>query len=714
MNLTKRPRQYALAIITLAIFVGCGGGASESGTPVTEVVIEPSVPQISPPLISSAKLKPASTATFSRLVKNGIFVNFDTDSGVVNPSAPTMAESAAQSDALTTDTESFSQTITQEEGVDEMDIMKFDGQYLYVVKRNVAITPSSDISNSPKAEKLPSTDALSPIWAPEPTKTQIRVLAKQADQSLLEQSTIDVMRNENSTYAYLRGLYLRDEQLVVLGEGYNSSGYLYNNGIWWGGESQFSVELFDMSDTQSPILHSQLTIDGYLISSKRIDNQLLLVSSYMPNLPSFSGLGTTDAERIAGYNAIQETEVDDLIPSISTITNENIVAVNEPLFTPQDCYIPENATELDSSRGMIIMTMVDLDDPSSRSVKCINGYYDDVYVTTDSVFVHGAIRDYDQNGNMTTQATVVHHFNQSAASSTMHYSYNGTTQLPGHLGWDKPNLRLSAHAEYLRVVTTQSMSDAEDRFDHVLHMVSLTAQNNQLNVMATLPNSNAPEELGKPNEDIRAVRYFGDTAYMVTFEQIDPLYVIDLSNPMMPVVTGELEMPGYSSYLHPINANFILGIGQNIPAGGFNLPPALSGADEVGAKVALFEVSSTPRIVDEYIFANGYSPAEFDYHALTYLPQSDTEFLFAMPMQSWTFTDDSWGEDNRLEIFQVDLSGNASMNNDLRVVTPNTENQYYGAWEDRAVVIGDVIYYVKGQQIWQTTLSNTAIVNGPY
>ena len=200
-----------------------------------------------------------------------------------------------------------------------------------------------------------------------------------------------------------------------------------------------------------------------------------------------------------------------------------------------------------------------------------------------------------------------------------------------------------------------------------------------MRVVASLPNDNAPNELGKTNEDIRAVRYFGDTAYMVTSEQIDPLYVIDVSNPILQVVTGELEMPGYSSYLHPINDNFILRIGQNVPVGGFDLPPALSGADEFGAKVALFDVSGTPRIVDEYIFANGYSPAEFDYHALTYLPQSDTEFLFAMPMQSWTMTDDAWREDNGLELFQVDLTGNANMTNELRVTTPNTLNQYYGA-----------------------------------
>ncbi|HAB80382.1 MAG TPA: hypothetical protein DCE62_08900 [Glaciecola sp.] len=699
MNNHKTIYQCVVLTLCMLFLYGCGGSKADPVPPIIDETIEPTVPQIIAPKLTGAKLKPANSESFSQSVKNGIFANYDHNTRVNTPALP----SIAQSDSLATpSSESFSQTITQEIGVDEMDIMKFDGQHLYVVERNIQA-----ITNA----KIPDVNAFSPMPSVQPIQTQIRVLAKQPDDSLQEQSTIVVLENGAMNYTYLRGMYLHDEQLVVVGEGYESNDYTANNSIWWGGQSQFMVELFAMNNTAEPVLTNQITVDGYLISSKRIDNQLLLVSSYMPSIPTFNGLGNTDAQRLAGYNTIQATPINDLIPSVTVSTNPESVSASQPLFAPQDCYIPENATALDSTRGMIILTMIDLDDPTQRSVKCVNGQYDDVYVTTDAVFVHGNTTEYTDVGEMLNQYTVVHHF----ALATDQFIYNGTVELAGTLGWSLPNLRLSATDSHLRAVTTEFMgNDSSDRFDHSLHIVSLTAQNNQLNVVASLPNANAPAELGKPNEDIRAVRYFGDTAYMVTFEQIDPLYVIDVSNPSMPMVTGELEMPGYSSYLHPINENFILGIGQNVPVGGFDQPPALSGADEFGAKVALFDVSGTPRIVDEYIFANGYSPAEFDYHALTYLPQSDTAFLFAMPMQSWTMTDNIWGEDNRLELFQVDLTGNASMSNDSRVTTPNTQNQYYGAWEDRAVVIGDVIYYVKASQVWQTTLSNTAIVNGPY
>lgn len=699
MNTHKTIYQCVALTLCMLILYGCGGSKADSVPPVIDETIEPTLPQIIAPKLTGAKLKPANTESFSQSVKNGIFSNYDRNAIVSTPSAPAIT----QSDSLAPpSSESFSQTITQEVGVDEMDIMKFDGQNLYVVKRNIQAVTNA---------KLPDVNTLSTILPMQELDTQVRVLAKQPDDSLEEQAAIVVLQNNAMSYTYLRGMYLHDDQLVVVGEGYESNDYTANNSIWWGGQSQFMVELFAMNNTAEPVLTNQITVDGYLISSKRIDNQLLLVSSYMPSIPTFNGLGNTDAQRLEGYNTIQETPINDLIPSVTVSTDPESVSASQPLFAPQDCYIPENATSLDSTRGMIILTMIDLDEPTQRSVKCVNGQYDDVYVTTDAVFVHGNTTEYTDVGEMLNQYTVVHHF----ALATDQFIYNGTVELTGTLGWSLPNLRLSATDSHLRAVTTEFMgNDASDRFDHALHVVSLTAQNNQLNVVASLPNANAPAELGKPNEDIRAVRYFGDTAYMVTFEQIDPLYVIDVSNPSMPMVTGELEMPGYSSYLHPINDNFILGIGQNVPVGGFDLPPALSGSDEFGAKVALFDVSSTPRIVDEYIFANGYSPAEFDYHALTYLPQSDTAFLFAMPMQSWTMTDNIWGEDNRLELFQVDLTGNASMSNDFRVTTPNTQNQYYGAWEDRAVVIGDVIYYVKASQVWQTTLSNTAIVNGPY
>ena len=77
------------------------------------------------------------------------------------------------------------------------------------------------------------------------------------------------------------------------------------------------------------------------------------------------------------------------------------------------------------------------------------------------------------------------------------------------------------------------------------------------------------EGLGKPNETIKSVRFLGDKAYIVTFETRDPLYIIDLSNPAKPVITGDIELPGYDVYQHPFGDSFVLGLGYSADDDGF-------------------------------------------------------------------------------------------------------------------------------------------------
>jgi uncharacterized secreted protein with C-terminal beta-propeller domain len=96
------------------------------------------------------------------------------------------------------------------------------------------------------------------------------------------------------------------------------------------------------------------------------------------------------------------------------------------------------------------------------------------------------------------------------------------------------------------------------------------------------------------------VRFEGDVGYVVTFRQIDPLYVIDLSDPTKPRVQGELEIPGYSAYLHPVGDGRLLGIGQG--------------------NASLFDVSdpSAPKLLSQVALGSGASQAEYDPHAFLY------------------------------------------------------------------------------------------------
>jgi hypothetical protein len=129
--------------------------------------------------------------------------------------------------------------------------------------------------------------------------------------------------------------------------------------------------------------------------------------------------------------------------------------------------------------------------------------------------------------------------------------------------------------------------------------------------------------MGK-GERIYSVRFIGDTAYVVTFRQVDPFYVVDLRDPANPRVAGELKIEGYSAYLHAIGEDLILGVGQDADSRGMTL----------GAKATVFDVSdpASPREVATWRAADTYSDVEWDH--LAFLAWAPAEIV-VLPVQSW-------------------------------------------------------------------------------
>ena len=138
----------------------------------------------------------------------------------------------------------------------------------------------------------------------------------------------------------------------------------------------------------------------------------------------------------------------------------------------------------------------------------------------------------------------------------------------------------------LRVVSTNSFGGWWDG-DSVSQVTVLRPTGGELKQIGQVGG------LGK-TEQVRSVRFIGDTGYVVTFRQTDPLYVIDLSDPTDPVVAGELKILGYSAYLHPVGDGLLLGIGQDATDAGLT----------IGTQVSLFDVSdsSDPRKIDGITF----------------------------------------------------------------------------------------------------------------
>jgi len=171
---------------------------------------------------------------------------------------------------------------------------------------------------------------------------------------------------------------------------------------------------------------------------------------------------------------------------------------------------------------------------------------------------------------------------------------------------------LDEYNDYLRIATTIG-----GRWYGYLQGVEIPTQKTANDVYIldkSLALKGAVTDLGQEGESIFGVRFIQDKGYVVTFKQTDPFYVLDLSNPVKPFKAGELKIPGYSGYLHPINKDKIIGIGQ----------------EERKVKISLFDVSNAnePKEIAKYNLSDWYSEASSNHHAFL---MDEKHKVFFMP-----------------------------------------------------------------------------------
>jgi uncharacterized secreted protein with C-terminal beta-propeller domain len=134
------------------------------------------------------------------------------------------------------------------------------------------------------------------------------------------------------------------------------------------------------------------------------------------------------------------------------------------------------------------------------------------------------------------------------------------------------------------------------------------------------------------DESIQAVRYIDDKAYVITYEQTDPLFIIDLSNPTAPEITGSVKITGFSSLLVPVDENTLLGIG-------YSTEETELGEATNGIKFALFDISdsSAPKILDSEVMEQSYSYAQWTHKALVV---NQKEGYYAIPYDTYDYNND--------------------------------------------------------------------------
>jgi hypothetical protein len=211
-----------------------------------------------------------------------------------------------------------------------------------------------------------------------------------------------------------------------------------------------------------------------------------------------------------------------------------------------------------------------------------------------------------------------------------------------------------------------------------------------LQVVSTLPNAQRPALLGRAGEQVYGVRFLGDRAYLVTFRQVDPLYVLDLASPADPRVAGELQVPGFSDYLYPLANGLLLGVGRDADPRTGSLG---------GVKVSLFDVANpaTPRELASRSLGSRGSSSGVDYSAQGInLLNLDGSVRVALPVA--TTGANFLAEDMGLLRLEVNTTARTLTSKPL--VRAAGADRNIGIAQDRSLQIGDQLYYLAQGQLW--------------
>ncbi|HET9447708.1 MAG TPA: beta-propeller domain-containing protein, partial [Steroidobacteraceae bacterium] len=374
------------------------------------------------------------------------------------------------------------------------------------------------------------------------------------------------------------------------------------------------VQLLDVRDPANVSQAWELQLEGWLRASRKIGDTLYLVNSYRPRLAGFQFPADTQERKRANELLVRNASAADLLPGY----REN-GGPERQLVEPGDCVLAADLGANDAYSDLVVITAVDLSERRITDVNCVSTNVNGVYVSLESLYVGG------QNGASIPGSgrTVLHKFALNGGD----ISYRATGAVSGLIGWQNASYFLDEHESHLRILTSEFAESSGD-FTHRLHVLR-EEPDKVLNVVATLPNAQRSERIGKPGEQVHAVRFFGDRAYVVTARLLDPLYVLELSEPENPVIAGQLEIPGVSTYLQPLGAagsEVVLAIGGQTDATGFR----------DGVKIELFDVRDIlrPRSIGSRIFGrrNSSSEATSDAHALTLHAPAPDRVRFGLPI----------------------------------------------------------------------------------
>ena len=501
-----------------------------------------------------------------------------------------------------------STTNIQVAGVDEADIVKTDGEYLYVVSSNNVY-----------------------ILKAHPPR-QAKVLSK-------------ITLNET----YNVNIYVNGSKLAVLGNHFAPIGTYYT----YTGEA--SIKIYDISDKTSPDLTRNLSLNGTLSGSRMIGNYIYATANQLAVQSNNNKTDFVILPKISLGDTVKEVQATEIryinVPDVSYYFT-TVIAVN----IINDAQEPTHETFLTGSTACMYVSQSNmyLAVPNT-SIWLLSA---EISGTQDKTFIYRVRLDEEKivcEAEGSVSGYVLNQFSMD--------EYNG----------------------FFRIATTKWTNTGSQNNLFVLNM--------SLNIVGELPNL-------APSERIYSARFMSDRCYLVTFKQVDPFFVIDLSNPTEPKVLGYLKIPGFSGYLHPYDENHIIGIGKQ----------------DNNVKLSLFNVTNVtaPTETAKFIVSGDWSDSTVltDHKAFLF---DESKQLLVLPVSidfikvkdNEYYTTNYW---QGAYVFNITLSDGFA----LRGNVAHQENGV-GGWESsyqvkRALYIENVLYTMSDKKIKINSLEDLALL----
>ena len=328
------------------------------------------------------------------------------------------------------------------------------------------------------------------------------------------------------------------------------------------GVPQTRLLLLDLARPEAPRLLEQATYDGASLSARLVDGTVRLVTSSTPQpdtvFPAGPGPAAEQAALAANQQAALALPLEAVLPQVERRSGDGRLLDRGPAI---DCDQVTHAADATGTTTLLVTTLRPRDGLAATDSTAVTASGDLVYASAERLYVATSrwgtttpVPVTDLPGSRLAAAgtqvtTELHAFDTTSRTRTR---YVGTGAVDGYvLGrW-----ALSEHEGALRVATTLQppWESAEKTSSSVVVLVERDGG---------LVETGRVDGLGR-DERIQAVRYLGDLAAVVTFRQTDPLYLVDLSDRTAPRVLGELKVPGFSTYLHPLGDGLLLGVGQD-------------------------------------------------------------------------------------------------------------------------------------------------------